>query len=85
MLPVAGGVAVAVPGGAGDERRRARGDVRILPAVRGGDTAAVEAIGDGLPDYPVRLQLRHFGLDAPTSLHRVGLRGDPGLVLQCPL
>lgn len=83
MLPVAGVVAVAVPGGAGDERDGARGDVRLLPAVRGGDTAAVEAAGDGLPDRAVRLQLLDFGLDAPAPLWRVGLRGDPGLVLQC--
>lgn len=55
MLPVAGDGAVPVPGGARDERDGARGDVRLLPGVRGGDPAVVEEAGDGFPDLPVRV------------------------------
>lgn len=73
MLPVALDVAVAVPGGAGDQRVGARADVRVLSAVCGGYSSVVEEIGDRLSDYPVCLQLLDFGSDALPPFQRVGL------------
>ncbi|KAK6135413.1 hypothetical protein DH2020_030832 [Rehmannia glutinosa] len=63
VLRVAGGVAVAVPGGARDQRDGARGDVRVLPGGGAGNPAVVEEIGDGFSDLPVRVQFPDFGLD----------------------
>lgn len=54
MLPLAVHLAVAIPGGARDQCLGARGNVRLLLAMRNWDSSMVEEVGDGFSDYSVR-------------------------------
>ncbi|KAK6130977.1 hypothetical protein DH2020_035281 [Rehmannia glutinosa] len=79
VLPVAGGAADAFPGGGGDQRLRARANVRILPSGGARVSSDVEENGDGLPDHPVFVRVLDFGFDAVFALYRAGLFRGVGL------
>lgn len=55
MLRLAFDVAVAATRGARYQRVGSRANVRLLLIVRTREAAAVEEIGDGLSNYPVRV------------------------------
>ncbi|CAH9134252.1 unnamed protein product [Cuscuta epithymum] len=83
VIPRDDDVADSASCGGGFERRRARGDVRLLLAVRIGLSAAVEESGDGVSDRPVCVWVHGFRDDAVLSFYRVGLLRDMVLGLPC--
>lgn len=85
VLPLDGSAADAVPRRGGDQRLRARGDVRVLPDGGAGAAAALEAGGDGLSDHAVPIRVSDIGSDAVPAFYWVGLLGYAGLGIQYPV